>query len=328
MGSVNVFTDNFNRSNSSTLGANWSEALGNWSIASNRLQAPTSGTGPFECVTTTSAHAAKVHQTVQVTHVTGSAFDGGIIARFLNTSNFYSVYVSAGNIGVYKCVSGSFSQVGSNVAVTITANSVIKFQVGDGNSASAIKVWYNGTLTHTLSDSSITSAGQAGVFGYTTSQQFEDFAVDENLPTFTATHAKTVAGVTFTGSATFTPKFTGSAAKTIGPATFTGSATFTTPGGTYEGELATTVAGAQCTGNASFNNATGFTARNATTASGVISVGVSVNPTPGNTLLVFAIVQAADYVFGDTPEMAISNDNESDFTLLETSFGGPSVMAV
>jgi len=74
-GPTTLFSDDFNRSNSTNLGTNWTEVEDNSSISSNQLLL---GVGGFSSViTTTNAHADTANITATAKHVSATV-DGGI----------------------------------------------------------------------------------------------------------------------------------------------------------------------------------------------------------------------------------------------------------
>lgn len=74
---------------------------------------------------------------------------------------FYMCRYDGANIALYKCVAGTYTQLGSNVAGVLSAGQAYSLQlVMVGNK---ISVQQNGTALIAVTDSSITAAGRAGV---------------------------------------------------------------------------------------------------------------------------------------------------------------------
>ena len=171
-----LFSDNFNRTNSTNLGANWLEVTAGSSITSNRLR----GQSYALNATTTGAHAAVADVRVGVKHVTGGTFDGGVIARKQAGSlTYYEVDIYPGFIDVYRYVGGSFTLMGT-AANTTVAGSLIELEVTGTADIVLLRAFYGGVLrveTTDISPSRIITAGQTGTHNYAGTSDFDDFIV-------------------------------------------------------------------------------------------------------------------------------------------------------
>ena len=176
-------SDDFNRANDPTgWGSNWSEDAGSGEILTNRGRGTSGGTimravGAF--------HAALADCEVSVTHVTGSGFDGGPIARKTDgaTLTYYEADAYAGNIDIYRVVGGGAPvQIGASGAITLTANSVIKLKVTGTGATVTLIATYAGTEEVNTTDtnaSRITAAGQGGTKNYSANADFDNWQIDD-----------------------------------------------------------------------------------------------------------------------------------------------------
>jgi hypothetical protein len=160
-----VFSDNFNRPDSTNLGANWSELNGDSSIAGNQLQLPSFSSGnPISARTTTTAHAALTDCRVTVTQVEAGSADGGPVGRFIVANKMYAVDLYTGRCEAYRHdVSASGTLLGSGVGITQVAGSAISLELSGVGLTVIVKTYYQGSLMETINDTSanrIRTAGQ------------------------------------------------------------------------------------------------------------------------------------------------------------------------
>jgi hypothetical protein len=156
-----LFTDPFTRADSATtLGSPWTANQGTWGISSNQAY-PVSGNDGDTATVDVSA----TDVTVGLTVATQPASKGtGVVARFVDVNNYYLLTCdsSAGNVGLYKKVAGTFTQLavsggsisnGDELRLRLTGSSV----VGEVRRA--------GALLRTLSatDGALTSGTRVGI---------------------------------------------------------------------------------------------------------------------------------------------------------------------
>jgi hypothetical protein len=140
------FSDDFNRADSTNLGANWTEAAGFASIATNRLSLDNVGFGT-NWVVTTAAFAAT--QYVKVTFADGPTSDfPQIVLRYADgTSAFYAIEVAAGSGGVdwYNYVEhdpGTAVKVDEGALAVADGDTIGVTVEGTGNNTT-VRVWRN-----------------------------------------------------------------------------------------------------------------------------------------------------------------------------------------
>lgn len=171
--------DNFNRANSGTLGANWTKLSGfsDLTIVSNQCKA-SAGTSCVDAYTGSGAVA--VDQYAQC--IMMPANDGGPTVRSNTTSTFYLLDYESNAFNVYKCISGSFTELNS-VAVTPNNGDTLYIEV----QGTTIITKQNGTTRNNFTDSAIngTSVGgpYPGLYAFSDSIILDDFAMG-NFITF------------------------------------------------------------------------------------------------------------------------------------------------
>ena len=158
-----ILFDNFDRSDSSALGAvssggyTWSEASGDINIVSNKARP----------AATTNFNIAVISENigndyyVQADATSCSNCDPGVIARYTGTgeANFYLLRLNGANLELYKSQLGSYTPLGSYS--TTLGTHTIRLEVR-GNSLNA---YLDGVLRITAADSSLLS-GQPGIRSY------------------------------------------------------------------------------------------------------------------------------------------------------------------
>ncbi|TXS22405.1 hypothetical protein EAO70_05970 [Streptomyces sp. adm13(2018)] len=164
------FTDDFNRADSSNLGAGWVQVSGFWAIASNQLSPGSDGgtiilraAGPMD----SSDHSA------QVTIAATTAASHGVWCRGnSNISNGYLWRNDGSEWTLFSVVSGTFTAIGSYAAAAAPGN-VAKVQaVG-----STIKAFVNGVQRVSVTDTAVASGTSVGLRSVSTAAiRFDDFA--------------------------------------------------------------------------------------------------------------------------------------------------------
>lgn len=169
-------SDNFNRANSGTLGANWTQlalinAVG---ISSNTAIGETTGNNGAAY---TGSGAQPLDQFAQSTHVSGTgAGDGGPIIRSDTLGTFY---LFDGVIGstptVFKCISNSFTSIQST-ATAWSAGSIAYISA----TGTTITWKKNGTAITSFSDAAIDGSTVGGpypgLFISSNSDSFDDWS--------------------------------------------------------------------------------------------------------------------------------------------------------
>ncbi|MEV6105717.1 hypothetical protein AB0M28_13515 [Streptomyces sp. NPDC051940] len=197
-----TFSDDFNRADSSNLGAGWVEVSGDWSIASNRLH-PGTATG------TVIARAATAMDTsdhsAQATIAVAAVASQGVWCRGDASLTTGYLWRNDGSTWNLFAVSGGFTSIGSFAGGAVSGD-VMKVQaVG-----STIKGFVNGVERVSVTNTTVTSGTSCGLRSDTPGTlRYDDF-----------TAADFVSGVTL-GTATETDTaqpLTGGKATTLGTA--------------------------------------------------------------------------------------------------------------
>lgn len=167
-----VFSDDFNRADGS-LGANWTVDEGAMTITSNEV---VGGTGVnFARATGASPSSADYKVETERRSTSGNL---NVFARSTDLNNLYLYQQQFNSIlNLYKRVSGTWTQLGSNVTgSTRSIGDTVKIEV----SGTTIKGFLNGVEQHSQTDSSITATGTGGVRN-TGSNSFDNFIITDDV---------------------------------------------------------------------------------------------------------------------------------------------------
>lgn len=178
-GGANLFSDNFNRADSDTIGADWTERDGDFDIVTNAVQCITNAAVAVVYWSTVVSTADYTVQAVLV-NVADVGNDIGVCGRRVNNgaadSNFYAAIQEPNWLILYLRSGGSwFTQ--ALVAQAKVNGDVIKLSMN----GSTIKVIYNGVEKISITDSNLSAAGNAGISAGDSaiSQRWDDFTVDD-----------------------------------------------------------------------------------------------------------------------------------------------------
>lgn len=174
---------------------------------------------------------------------------------------YFARYNGAGDVWqMYKWVAGSATQLGSNVAESLSASTTHEVRLECAGTA--IKLYKQGSATASISvtDSSITAAGKAGLYMRGTGSDsagihIDNFSADDAAASgITGTGALTNSAVTASGSGTIAHTGTGAASTNVvtasgaGVISHTGTGSLTTTASTLSGTGTATGAGVTGTG--------------------------------------------------------------------------------
>lgn len=140
-------SDNFNRADSDSLGANWTEQATDIDIASNKASVPDLAS-VVPAIATHNTPLSTVNQYARAVIQRGTLFSGPqFIFRFTDSSSaFYTVAfdVNGTTWKHYTAVGGTISTVGNNATPPASGDTVGITITGAGNST-VVRVWYNPT---------------------------------------------------------------------------------------------------------------------------------------------------------------------------------------
>lgn len=208
-----AFTDDFNRADSTNLGAGWVEVSGDWSIVSNQLSPGAAG-GTI-ILRAAGAMDGNDHS-AQVTIAATTAASQGVWCR--GNSNISQGYLwrNDGTFwNLFSVIGGSFSSIGSYAAAAAPGD-VAKIQaVG-----STIKGYVNGIERVSVTDTGVAAGTSVGIRSESSgSIKFDNFtAADVTAGATLPTAAATETAQTLTGAKT-TTLGTAAATETVQPVT-------------------------------------------------------------------------------------------------------------
>jgi hypothetical protein len=163
-------TDDFNRADSGSLGANWTETDHGLQIVSNEARVITNGAYQFAYWNADAFDSDHYSQAV----FAGSPADMEVCTRVQAGGNLYMLMVNSGSTvtRIYKRLSGSFTQIGSDGAAP-TVGHTYKFEAN----GSALTGYDNGVAISgpgSGGDASITG-GSAGLGGSSSGVGWDDW---------------------------------------------------------------------------------------------------------------------------------------------------------
>ncbi|MDQ1307664.1 MAG: hypothetical protein QG671_3497 [Actinomycetota bacterium] len=171
-----LFSDNFDRADSTTLGGNWVENYGDWRIASNKLTSTAAGDNI--CSNTTALGTAAYQVEAVIGYTPASDGGPGICGRLVDINNFYLLHLPPSGVArtnLYKKVSGGWTLLGTGTIVLV-GGETFKLSMN----GTAIKVYVNGVEDISATDSAFGSEGHPGsriYNGSSSSQTLDNYAV-------------------------------------------------------------------------------------------------------------------------------------------------------
>ncbi len=189
-----TITDDFNRADSDSLGANWTERQGDWDIVSNHLKNITSA-GTANVAHHNTALSSADYFVQALVNVDTNTQHRGVCARQADfstaDSDLYAALLtgSGADYDFYKRVSGSWTKLDDqSQAHSELTDYTIKIQSNGTDHSS----WFEGSLkTDAVSDSAISAAGKAGfVVGTRMLDRWDDFIAEDlaTVETFPFSH--------------------------------------------------------------------------------------------------------------------------------------------
>lgn len=172
-----VITETFTRSNSDTLGSNWTEAVGDWDISSNQAVTNIQQDNFAVWSGTFSPNNANYSVAADVS-VVGNVSSTGVIARWVDSSNYYYARINTfgQDLKLYKYVDGVRTQLGSTFTGGYTNNTVYNLKLVVAGSSLAVYV--DGTKRISAVDTSLTATGVPGLWSDYDSSVVDNFTVE------------------------------------------------------------------------------------------------------------------------------------------------------
>jgi hypothetical protein len=196
---VASFTDDFNRANSTDLGAGWVEVSGDWSIVSNQLSPGAAG---GTIILRAAGAMAGNDNYAQATIAATTTASQGVWCR--GNSNITQGYLWRNNgttWDLFQVFGGSFTNIGTYAAAAV-AGDVAKVQaVG-----TTIKGFVNGVQRVSVTDTAVTTGTSVGIRSDSAGAvRYDDFAAaDVTAGATLATAAATETAQPLTGAKTTT----------------------------------------------------------------------------------------------------------------------------
>lgn len=214
---MTTFSDDFNRTDSTDLGAGWVEVSGDWSIVSNQLSPGAAGGTILVRAATAMATSDNF---AQVTIASTTSASQGLWCRGDSTLNSgYAWRNNGSNWSLFSVVAGAFTNIGTYSAAAV-AGDVAKVQA----QGSTIKGFVNGVERVSVVNTAVATGTTVGVRSDSTSGlKYDSFSAGDIASTVTGTATGAFGGLTGTASGVRTVR--GSGASSFGGLTGTASGT-------------------------------------------------------------------------------------------------------
>jgi hypothetical protein len=172
-----VFTDDFNRADSTDLGSNWTEVVENWSIVSNQLAPANNGTPSQICLCTQPTTTRD--NSVEVTYAVFGSASMGVFCRSNAIANTYYLWRNNGTgWALFRNQGGSFTQIGFAAGVVVNGD-IVKIQA----IGSTIKGFVNGVELVSVIDTTITTGNYGGVRANgSATLRYDNFTIRDHAP--------------------------------------------------------------------------------------------------------------------------------------------------
>lgn len=209
---MTTFSDDFNRADSSDLGANWVEVSGDWSIVSQQLSPGAAG---GTIVLRAATAMAGNDNFAQVTIAATTSASQGVWCRGDATLSSGYLWRNNGSAwGLFKVVSGTFTAIGTAFTAAAAPGDVAKVQaVG-----STIKGFVNGVERASVTDTAVTTGTSVGIRSDSTSAlRYDSFSAADVAASVTGTATAAFGGLT--AAASGVPTVSGTAAASFGALT-------------------------------------------------------------------------------------------------------------
>lgn len=179
-----TITESFNKADSGTLGPtlSWTElSFDGFEVVSNEVRCFGTSAALFARADSDLASTDHYSQAVFTNSGTGGVIRWyGVIARkdSSTTQTYYVAYIKNGsNVGLYKCVAGSLTQLGSDAAITFGSSKILKLTCN----GSTISVDYDGVNKISQTDTAITSGTRCGLACFNSSSGITVFPLGDSF---------------------------------------------------------------------------------------------------------------------------------------------------
>lgn len=167
------FSDDFDRSDDTDLGANWTEVAGAWEIASNVLS---TSSNDAICICNTDGIVPYV---VRAVIGGGSSKEFRVIFNYVDSSNYFYASATVGsNVKIFTVIGGTHTRVfngpslGSDTCIQVCVHATfVTVMTGDGSCS---------TLTPKAAVGISSTSGTCGVGTGSNSGTFDDFSIQKH----------------------------------------------------------------------------------------------------------------------------------------------------
>lgn len=183
-----VISDDFNRADAATLGANWTNSVGSgFGIVSNRASSKTNNSSV--AVYSGASWTVSTDQYAEAQIITkASGNDAGIACRGSTSSETFYIFeindndaaVALGSsmrCGLYKAVAGAYTLLGSTSSFVVSTTDVLRIEAQGTNVTAKL----NGVTKFGPTSDSAIASGKPGLSGFSTvgGEVFDNFAAGD-----------------------------------------------------------------------------------------------------------------------------------------------------
>lgn len=180
-----IVSDDFNRANSTGLGANWTDVTNGFDVVSNQASAR-SGSDNQSAYTGAAWTGGADHYSEATIQAKNTNEDGGVIVRSATgAETFYYFAIdqndSGGALGtslscaIFKVVAGAFTLLGSASSFTVSAGDLLRIEAQGTN----VTAKQNGVTKFGPTSDSAIATGKPGLFGFQSGIKLDNFAAGD-----------------------------------------------------------------------------------------------------------------------------------------------------
>lgn len=184
---LELFSDDFNRTNSTVIGNNWAESIGDWVISGNKLVGP--GNAAYNHCVNGSLNCTDYIIEAETRQPGGTRYSA-LVARWNDTNNYYFLLHRQGSSSthIWRVRGGTFTELAILTGHAFAAGANLKMKMEVTGTTIRGKVWLAtdaepGPWTVSTTDANH-SAGKFGCLEFGTAAEFDNFtATGAYLPT-------------------------------------------------------------------------------------------------------------------------------------------------
>jgi len=161
-----VWEDSFSNYKNGAVPANYSVVSGTWVISNGLLTKTIVNSGYNQIISSVS-----LKKDIKLAVEASSSLEVDLIVRYQDENNFYLVLFRSGNIGVWRRVSSTYTQLALNVTVTYNISGYNIYEIH--SQANTISAFFNNRLVASVVDNTFLNSGRFGVGAHASTGRFK-----------------------------------------------------------------------------------------------------------------------------------------------------------